>query len=148
MPHEFQQLEDAALSALAVLRPEGLRTLATYAGELEAAELAQVTRQFPCIYAIAGGMGMRAVNRVLDATLELVLIVGDRDLRNHTAAARGDAAGPGVYTLLSRCREILDKKPLVQGFSPFRCTGEYPLAYRPAEGLCIYTATYRAQGAR
>lgn len=148
MPHEFEQLEDAALAALAPLKTEGLRTLATYAGEMEIGDVEAITAWFPCIYAVAGGLTRQHVNRTSDARLELVLLVGDRNVRSHTAPARGDAASPGVYHLLRRVRDLIDGQPLVAGFSPFRGTGELPLAYKPKDHLCVYIATYRAQGAR
>lgn len=143
--HEFEAAEDAVVAALEPLKASGLLTLSTYAGELEVDDVAEITKRFPCIYVIAGGLTNKVVNRYDDAAVEILLIVGDKNLRSPQAAARGDAAGIGVYGLLALARRKLHRKPLLPGFAPLRVTAEQPLAYDSKRRICLYQATYRAE---
>lgn len=146
--HEFEQLEDAALDALTPLRSRGLRTLEPYAGDLEVEELEEITLRFPCIYVIASGLGVGWDNRLDKYSMDLTLMVGDRHVRGAAAAARGDAASPGVYELLAGARDLLHNQKILEGWTPAQVQHEGPLVYAPKKFICIYIATYRLRAVK
>lgn len=144
--HEFEQMEDAILSALAPLTSLGLRTLESYSGQLDVEELEEVTIQFPCIYVVMTGLGLTEDNRYDRYGLEILLIVGDRNVRGSAAAARGDSASPGIYTLLEAARARIHRKKVLPGWPPVVLRSETPLVYAPQNSVCLYSATYAARG--
>lgn len=143
--HEFEALENAAVSALTPLLAGGLKTLDAYAGQLDIDDLNQVTFQFPCIYAMAAGLELKEVNRYDAFEMGLLLIVGDRNLRGSKAAARGDAASPGVYQLLVMARAGIHQKKILEKWSPLVLQREVPLVYAANLNICLYQAEYRTK---
>ncbi len=142
MDHDFQELEDATISALTPMTAQGLRTLDAYSGQLDVEDLEEITLQFPCIYVVAAGRKLAPNNRYDLVDAEINLIVGDRNVRGARAAARGDVSSPGVYELLRLAKSSLHKVKVHAIYSPFFLTHEAPLVYAPEQSICLYTATY------
>ena len=143
--HEFQQLEDAVIAALEPLKMQGLKTLAPYSGELEAEDIISITRLFPCVYVLAGGMRVSGEGNNSIAQIELTALVGDRNVRGSAAAARKGATGIGVYGMLEAARGCLHGKQMLPGWLPMMIEEESPLVYVPKQGVCIYTAIYKTR---
>ena len=146
--HEFQQLEDAVIAALEPLKAQGLKTLAPYSGELEAEDIISITRLFPCVYVLSGGMKANAEGRNTRAEMEITAFVGDRNVRGSAAAAREGTTGIGVYGMLEAVRKQLHGKNVLPGWLPMMLDEEAPLVYAPKQGVCIYTATYKTMSLR
>lgn len=144
--HEFEQLEDAALAALAPLEAGiGVRTIEAYAGQLETEKVSMITTRFPCYYVIADGLGNSRSNNMDDSRLALMLLVGDKNYRSNAAAARGNATRPGVYAMLEAARGVLHRKKILTAWAPACLVSEEPQVYDPKNGLCLYTAVYELQ---
>ena len=149
MLHEFEQLEDAALAALMPLQTStGVRTIESYAGQLEVDDLARITIRFPCIYVMADGLINTRSNNIDDCRLSLILLVGDKNYRSNTAAARGDTTAPGVYAMLKAVRVALHRRKMLDGWAPICLVSEEPQVYEPKNGMCLYTAKYELQAQR
>ena len=146
--HEFEQLEDAVITALEPLKAQGLRTLETYTGQVEVDELEEITVRFPCIYVMVTDLKLNVKNRSDIIEMGVSLIVGDRNLRGSGAAARGDATSPGVYDLLKAARDALHKKYLLTGWIPLMMTKEEPIIYAPKQSICLYEAMYEIKTIR
>ena len=140
--HEFEQLEDAALIALESLTNMNVRTIEPYAGQLEVDDLTRITTRFPCIYVIADGLKTIRRNNIDECRLALMLLVGDKNYRSNTAAARGNSTAPGVYAMLEAARAVLHRKKILAGWTPACLISEEPQVYVPKKGLCLYTAVY------
>lgn len=140
--HEFQEIEDGALAALAVLNDEGLKTLDVYAGQLNVADLSEMIIQFPCVFVIADDLSHQTVNRYGDYNVSLTVITGDRNLRGAEALTRGDAASPGIYRLLEVSRSVLKDKGIAKGWVPLEFKGDGCLVYAPEESVCLYVSRY------
>lgn len=140
--HEFQQIEDGALAALAVLDAEGLKTREVYAGQLNVADLSEMIVQFPCCYVIADDLSHSTVNRYGDYNLALTIITGDRNLRGAEALTRGDAGSPGIYRLLEVARTALKDVKVAAGWVPLEFKGDACLVYAPEESVCLYVSRY------
>jgi phage gp37-like protein len=143
--HEFEQAEDAVIAKLLDLKSLGLRVLKPYSGQLDVKTLNEITLQFPFIYVAAPSLQTDSVNRYDDYKLEVLLIVGDKNVRSATAPTRGDSTSPGVYALLEWARTRLLRKVVLTGWTPLALHTEQPLIYAPQDGICIYTAVYSAQ---
>ena len=144
--HEFEELEQAALTALQPLLNSGLKTLEVYSGQAEAddiEELARMTTYFPCIYIVATGLVMVDKNRFDEEDVGLMLIVGDKNLRALDDARRGDTKSPGVYELLSGSRNLLHRKKIASGWGIALLEKASPLFIAPKKRICIYAAHYR-----
>lgn len=142
MSHEFQEIEDGALDALETLKDAGLRTLEVYAGQLNVADLEDLVIQFPCCYVIAAGLEHEYINRRGNYTVELTVIIGDRNLRGVSDLTRGDASSPGIYRLLELARAALKDVRASAGWAPLRFRGEATLVYAPEESVCLYVSRY------
>lgn len=144
--HEFQEIEDAVIKALEPLKLEGVRTIDAYGGQLDTeAELAILAASmdlFPCIYCMAGALESESINLADEIGATVVLVIGDRNQRGADFAARGDPASPGVYGLLEMARRIMHRKAVIPGWKPLSRSREYPVIYKPSEGLCVYMAVY------
>jgi phage gp37-like protein len=146
--HEFQAIEDAVIEALEPLKLEGVETIEPYGGQLDQQnELELMAAQmdlFPCVYCMAGGLESAQVNLADEIGSTVVLVIADRNQRGADYAARGDSASPGVYKLLERIKLLLNRQSVIPGWKPLVREREYPVIYKPAEGLCVYMAVYRA----
>lgn len=145
--HEFQAIEDSVIEALEPLKLEGVRTIEAYGGQLDSAEINAMADQmdlFPCVYCMAGGLESAQVNLADEIGSTVVLVIADRNQRGADYAARGDSASPGVYKLLERIKLLLNRQSVIPGWKPLVREREYPVIYKPAEGLCVYMAVYRA----
>lgn len=140
--HEFEALENYVISALDPLRGEGLKTLETYAGQLDVDDIESVTFRFPCVYVVVPKLALTETNRYDKYSMDITLIVGDRNVRGSSAAVRGDATSPGVYALLEKIREKLHRKQLASGWAPLTMVSESSLVYAPDASICLYTAEY------
>ena len=142
--HEFEELEQAVLSALAPLADAGVKTLELYAGQAEAddiEELARMTYLFPCVYVMATGLTVTHKDCYDEEAIGAMLIVGDRNLRGTEAARQGDASSVGVYEILELSEGLLHKKP-VHRAGTLRLRSASPLYLAPKRGLCFYAARY------
>lgn len=146
--HEFEELENAAITALETITAVSMRTVEAYAGQLEVDDLTRITARFPCVYVIADGLRVVRKNSIDECTMSLMLLVGDKNYRSNSASARGDSTAPGVYEILESARGVLHRKKLLAGWSPAYLTGEEPKVYEPRKGLCLYTATYELSAQR
>ena len=146
--HEFEQLEDAVLNALEELKNQGLRTLEAYAGQVEVDDLEELTMRFPCAYLVASGLDNRTCNKLDRCSMEMTVIIGDKNVRGSSSAARGDITSPGVYELLKKTRELLHRKKVIAGWTPLVLLREDPVVYRPESGICFYAAIYGTKALR
>ncbi|MBW2598541.1 MAG: DUF1834 family protein [Deltaproteobacteria bacterium] len=143
--HEFEQLEDAVILALEPLQAGGLKTLETYSGQLDVEDIEAVTFQFPCIYVVVPDLSLIDVNRYDKYQMELMLIVGDRNVRGSAAAARGDVSSPGIYALLEAARARLHRQQILNGWARLTLKSEGSLVYAPEASICLYTAAYETR---
>ena len=146
--HEFEQLEDAIITALEPLKAQGLRTLETYMGQVEVDELEEITIRFPCVYVMIPGLSSKAKNRSDIVEMGASLIVGDCNLKGGASAARGDATSPGVYAMLEAAKDALHRKHLLSGWALLLLVREEPIIYAPKQSICLYEATYEIQTIR
>lgn len=146
--HEFQEIENAVLAALEPLKLEGIRTIEPYGGQLDSQnEIELMAAQmdvFPFIYCMAGGLESAQVNLADEIGSTVVLVIADRNQRGADYAVRGDSSSPGVYRILERVKQLLNRQMVITGWKPLVREREYPVIYKPAEGLCVYMAVYRA----
>nr|WP_319491805.1 phage protein Gp37 [uncultured Desulfobacter sp.] len=145
MTHEFEQIEEAALAALADMAQLGVKTIAPYSGELEVDELKQITVRFPCIYVIADGLAIDWRVGSDECRIDLIIMVGDKNYRGNRTAARGSANNPGVYSMLKEIRARMHRKVMLPGWAPAVVMSESPEVYIPKRGLCLYSARYSVQ---
>ncbi|MBW2674267.1 MAG: DUF1834 family protein [Deltaproteobacteria bacterium] len=143
--HEFEQLEDAAIAALAGLSDINVRTIEAYAGQLETDDLTRITTRFPCIYVIADGLQVTRRNNMDESRLALMLLLGDKNYRSNAAAARGTTTRPGVYAMLEAARDVLHRKKILTAWAPACLVSETPQVYDPQNGVCLYNAVYELQ---
>ena len=108
----------------------------------------QVTTRFPCIYVIADGLKTIRRNNIDECRLSLMLLVGDKNYRGNTAAARGNSSRPGVYAMLEAIRDVLHRKKILTAWTPACLMSEEPQVYIPKKGLCLYSASYELQALR
>ena len=146
--HEFEELEDAVLTALETMSAVSVRTIEAYAGQLEVDDLTRITARFPCVYVIADGLRVVRKNSIDECVMSLMLLIGDKNYRSNSASARGCGTAPGVYAILEAVRGVLHRQKLLIGWSPAYLTGEEPKVYEPKKGLCLYTAIYEIQAQR
>ena len=147
MKHEFEQIEDAAISALGPLRASGIvRTLDPYAGQLERDSLAKITMRFPCLYVIADGLSVIQRNTTDECSINFLVIAGDKSYRSGSAVVRGSSGSCGVYEILMQARKQLHRKKLLAGFPPAVLIKEETGIYNPSAGVCLYTAHYSIKG--
>jgi len=146
--HEFEQLEDEVLTKLEVLKASGLKTLEAYSGQIEAADLEEITMRFPCLYVMASGLNNKRTNKLDRCKMELTVMVGDRNVRGSSSAARGDISSPGVYGLLESAREALHRQTIIDGWTPLFLLREDPVVYMPKNGVCFYAAVYETKSLR
>jgi len=146
--HEFEAWEDAVITALDPLKAQGLKTLEAYAGQLDVDRMEDMVIQFPCLYVLAGPLNLADRARYLDYRLQVVLIIGDHNVRGSLAAARGDASSPGVYHLLELARGQLHNKKILAKWAPLLVTSEGALVYAPESSICLYTATYETKAVK
>lgn len=147
--HDFERIENSALTALSPLKAMGVKTLGPYAGELDdsgtgrdAGVLMDLSWQFPCVYVAAGGLVSGTENKTETIETTLVLIVGAKNIRGGDKAARGDGGSPGVYAILEQAKTILHRQRIIPGFLPLILQREYPVLYQPAKGVCVFMAVY------
>ena len=146
--HEFEQIEDAVIEKLAMMKGIGLKTLGIYSGQMNVEDVEYLMPLFPCIYVIASGLSIDDVNQYDKYYMGVTLVIGDRNIRGNVAAARGDWASPGVYELLYQSRSLLNRKKLIAGWAWPIVTSEAPLIYAPEKNICIYTAEYKMQAVK
>ncbi len=137
--HEFLQVENAVQTTLKPLKSEGLKTLDAYSGELGGEDLKRITYQFPCIYVTAGSLTSEVNNRIDQVKIQVLLIVGARNLRGGQAAANSDN---GVYEWLYKAKELLHRQLIIPGWRPFERSREFPMIANPQHGICVYGARY------
>jgi phage gp37-like protein len=149
MPHEFEVIEDAVLSALEPLKDLGVRTVEFYTGELDvpSAEIvARIMGRQPSIFVIVNGMDVEPANQYDLAIVDITLLIAARHLRGPNRAARGDAGpGPLLYDLLTAVRQTLNGKQIVDGWSALAWTGDYRFLTAPQTSLCLYTSDYQTR---
>ena len=149
MPHEFEVIEDAVLSALEPIKDLGVRTIDVYSGELDvpSAEIvAQITGRLPSVIVAVNGLEVEQRNRLDMLEADITMLVAARHLRGPNQAARGTVgSGPGMYDLLSAIRERLNAQQIVEGWSALNWTGDWRFLVAPKAALCLYTTGYQAR---
>jgi phage gp37-like protein len=140
--HEFESIENAALTALAPLRESGLRNLDVLAGQMDDETLEKVSLLFPFVYVKAANLKSKTENTADRIDVDLVVFVGDRNLRGGAAATKGDAHSPGVYSLLELAKKRLHRVRILPGWTPPLRQGEEEVYYDPKNKFCVYQAWY------
>lgn len=138
-------IEDAVKTALTPMAPS-LRTLDIYSGQLETDSLDDLTIQFPFIYILTTGIQIEVENFENFVDVGIDLFIGDRNLRGAEAAIRGDGTSPGVYSIMQKAFDLVHNKKMNSDFAVPQLTGAAPWIYRPKDGLCIWTQTYKIKG--
>ncbi len=138
-------IEDAVKTALTPMAPS-LRTLDIYSGQLETDSLDNLIIQFPCIYILTTGIQIEVENFENFADIGVDLFIGDRNLRGAEAAIRGDGTSPGVYSIMQDAFDLLHNKGVYSEFALMQIESASPWIYRPKDGLCIWTQTYKIKG--
>jgi len=140
--HEFETLTDAVLTALLPLKAEGLKTLDMYAGQLDVDSIDEITLQYPCIYVVADDLDVTSKNNSDEMITGVTLIIGDRNVKGSAAAAKGDTASPGVFSLLEKARGKLHRQVMITGWTQLLLKREGVLVYSPKDKICLYAARY------
>ncbi len=125
---QIKSIEDAFVQALTPLVDQGLRTLDSYAEHLGVDDLRKMVSRVPAIYVVWSGSSIETINQVDQYASRVLVFVCDVNLRGQSAARRGDAVSPGAYAWMDKCRALLHRKHILQGWSPARCQSENILA--------------------
>lgn len=144
--HIFEELEDAVITALTPLMSEiGVKTLSTYAGQLDVEGAEKIIVQFPCIYIAPAETLIPENSQTKRQLINFSVLVGDKNTRSNQAVMRGDAHSPGIYSLLEKTKQKLHNKKLIQGFRSFKLKSERPLLFAPQKRMCIFEAMYQTE---
>ena len=141
----FKTLEDAVVAKLNVIT--GLKTCATYSGELDNESWKTLTVRFPCIYVYISAADFTGDNMLEWADpVNINLIIGDRNVRGADAARRGDARNLGVYAILQAARDALHNKKIIDRFDLMKMKNARAEVYRPQDKLCVWSANFEIKG--
>ena len=142
MAYTIEQIEDAAIAALAPLKASlGVKEIKSYQGELEEADLKKMAGHFPAIYVVYGGSGYGAHGARKTETMGFELFVCDKSLRTEEEARHGGANNPGTYRMLRECRSLITGKNLdLTELSPFEIKHDTPVFF--GGGISIYAQGY------
>jgi len=139
MVYGIEEIENAVLTGMASLKgtPYGVRTLASYDGQLETEEdVRAAARLFPAVFVIFSGSvfvenGPRKLERIRFSTMAC-----SRSTRGVSEAVRGEPGAAGAYDLIRAMRPLLGGKQFsmeIFPFEPVRCDLVYS-----GHGIVIY----------
>lgn len=136
-------IEDAFLAALAPLADShGVKTLETYAGQLNIEQIEDAVVRFPAVF-IAWTGGENAPERIADlVTCKVALVVAASNLRGEAEARRGATGTAGVYALLLAARLLLHRKAVIRGWTVATWLRDVPVAVAPDKGIAVYASHY------
>ena len=142
--YAVQTIEDAFVTALTPLKDAGtLRTLETYGGQLNEADIEKITLRFPAIYVVWGGSDIEQANRTDNLVARVSVLICEKSLRGQAEARRGATESPGVYALMEQARALLHRQFVLDGWTPARLVREAPLLFDRDGGLAVYEAQYQ-----
>ncbi len=140
----FGEIEDAVITKLKTIT--GIKTVASYSGQLAAGDWKNLIVRFPCIYIYISSASFSEENTMDWSDVDVNLLIGDRNLRGPVAARRGDSLSPGVYALLQSAKDLLHNKKIIDGFRLMQIKKVAAEVYMPQDGLCIWSAGYQIKG--
>lgn len=142
--HEFEEIEQAVITALASITDQGVHTLAMYTGQVEPYDVEALVKSvhlFPCVFVLASGAALTFKDRYDEEVIGVTLFCGARNLRGADAARRGDDSSIGVYDVLEMTEALLHRQKIhTAGALRLRMTE--PLYMYPQHGMCVYAAHY------
>ncbi len=136
MAYTIEQIEDAIIAALEPLKASlGVRTIATYQGELDVKELSSQTSPLPAVYLIYGGSkyAEHGARKIENIAFDLILC--GKSLRSDEDAKRG------VYAMIEATRDILYASDLDLQIYPLTFDEARPLWC--TRGISVYGARYK-----
>ena len=116
------------------------RTVKSYQGELDAADIKRLLNLFPAIFVVYGGSSYLARGSRKLETMRFQLFVCDKSLRAEEEARRGGTTNPGVYTLLNAARDILCGQLPYPEMQPLELIREEAVWF--GSGISIFGAEY------
>lgn len=142
MSYTIEQIEDALITELNALKTSlGVRTVKTYQGELEEADIKRLVALFPAIYVVYGGSEYNPHGDRKVEWMTYHLFVCDKNLRAEEEARRGGTQNPGTYALLNAARDLLYGDRLSLDIYPLRLVRESAVWF--GNGISVYGAEYR-----
>ncbi|MBU2548348.1 MAG: DUF1834 family protein [Proteobacteria bacterium] len=149
MTHELETLEDAVIAALEPLKASlGVKTIEADPEQLLDEDSPQrLSMRFPAIFVGAERIRLEWRNQYDLAGLELTVVIGGRNARGTSRAARGDSQGPGVFDILEAVRGLLHRQSISGLLGEMHCTAEEKIGSSPKEGVCLWAASYQTKAA-
>jgi len=141
----LRTLEDTVLAALKTALSAKVKTIELYSDQLTAGTMEDITYRFPCVYAVAGGVAFEPINRVTQATVQMMIYVGDDNARGDSAAKRGFGANPGVFWILEQVRAYINGLRIHDAATPLQIKSIEPIIYAPESDILIYAAAFECK---
>lgn len=139
----YADLEDAILTALAVLKSEnGVKTIDAYAGEFSPDSFGQLHIPYPAVYICIEDLQSEPANQVDKRDLVVAVYAASKNLRGEKAARRGDNRTAGGYELIEAARGKLNRL-IIPGSGRLVLRRERLIGYSKALGLCVIKAEYQ-----
>lgn len=137
-------IEDAILEALQpLLEAKTVKTLESYAGQLDTEDVSRITYAFPALY-VAWSESKLDQGAFPDAVEGVVtILVCDGNLRGTNAARRGAPDSSGVFALLKAVRALLHRQSVLTDWGDPVWTGEHPVGIDDRKGIAVYAQTYK-----
>ena len=140
--HEFEQIENAVLTALTPMLADGLKTLEFYAGQFDINDMERITLRYPCIYISSNEIEVESQNRNDIILSGFTLFIGDKNTRS------ADDTKGGIHALLERSRTLIHRQKILTGWAPAMLKREAAVVYYPTKRMCIYAAEYKIKKMR
>lgn len=147
--YPIADIEDAVIAALAGLKAQlgddppglGVRSLKSYGGELEVADVKKITPACPAIYVIYGDSDYAANGPRKAEKMTLELLICDSSALSEEVARRGSTRNPGTYRMLAACRDLLVGQSLgLADLTPLQIVADTRIWN--GNGLSIYSQRY------
>ncbi|MEW5745281.1 MAG: phage protein Gp37 [Nitrospirota bacterium] len=142
----IEDLEDKLIETVKTAMPY-LRYVDTYQGELDETNIVQFVKNFPAVLIYMEES--RYLNRAWPLkwqSVEITILVCDRNLRGNKSARRGDRSNPGTYGMLQDLFDTLFGKDLGLAMDALDILSETALIN--TSKLAVYAARYKTKFAK
>jgi phage gp37-like protein len=143
---KIEDLEDTLIETVKTAMPY-LRYVDTYQGELDEANIIQFVKNFPAVLIYMEES--KYLNRAWPLkwqSVDITILVCDKNLRGNKSARRGDTTNPGAYRILQDLFDALFSKDLGLAIDPFDVISERALIN--SSRLAVYAASYKTKFAK